>query len=205
MNPKAKILITLAVALVVIAAGVTTSMLFIAGVRPGVATSGTGPIGGPFTLVATHGATVSDQTYRGKWEIIYFGYTFCPDACPVALSKLSLALEKLGSDADKVQAIFITVDPQRDTQQVLAEYLKSFDSRVAGLTGPQAEIEKVIKEYRVYAAPQKTGGNNDYLVDHSSYFYLFDPQGTFRNVLDPSLSGEQLAERLRKEIGNRNG
>ena len=197
MNPKAKILITLAVALVVIAAGVMASMLFIAGVRPGVATSGTGLIGGPFTLVATDGATVSDQTYRGKWQIIYFGYTFCPDACPVALSKLSIALEKLGSDADKAQAIFITVDPQRDTQQVLAEYLKSFDSRVAGLTGPQAEIEKVIKEYRVYAAPQKTGGN-DYLVDHSSYFYLMDPQGTFRNVLDPSSSGEELAERLRK-------
>jgi len=204
MNPKAKILITLAVALVVIAAGVMASMLFIAGVRPGVATSGTGLIGGPFTLVAADGATVSDQTYRGKWQIIYFGYTFCPDACPVALSKLSIALEKLGSDADKVQAIFITVDPQRDTQQVLAEYLKSFDSRVAGLTGPQAEIEKVIKEYRVYAAPQKTGGN-DYLVDHSSYFYLMDPQGTFRNVLDPSSSGEELAERLRKEIGNRSG
>ena len=204
MNPKAKILITLAVALVVIAAGVMASMLFIAGVRPGVATSGTGLIGGPFTLVATDGATVSDQTYRGKWQIIYFGYTFCPDACPVALSKLSIALEKLGSDADKVQAIFITVDPQRDTQQVLAEYLKSFDSRVAGLTGPQAEIEKVIKEYRVYAAPQKTGGN-DYLVDHTSYFYLMDPQGTFRSVLDPSLSGEELADRLRKQIGNPNG
>jgi protein SCO1 len=204
MNPKAKILITLAVALAVIAAGVTASMLFIAGVRPGVATSGTGLIGGQFTLVATDGTTVSDQTYRGKWQIIYFGYTFCPDACPVALSKLSIALEKLESDADKVQAIFITVDPQRDTQQVLAEYLKSFDSRVVGLTGPQAEIDKVIKEYRVYAAPQKTGGS-DYLVDHSSYFYLMDPQGTFRNVLDPSLSGEQLAERLRKEIGNRNG
>jgi protein SCO1 len=140
MNPKAKILITFAVALVVIAAGVTASMLFIAGVRPGVATSGTGLIGGPFTLIATDGATVSDQTYRGKWQIIYFGYTFCPDACPVTLSKLSIALEKLGSDADKVQAIFITVDPQRDTQQVLAEYLESFDSRVVGLTGPQAEI-----------------------------------------------------------------
>jgi protein SCO1/2 len=204
MNPKAKILITLAVALVVIAAGVTASMLFIAGVRPGVATSGTGLIGGPFTLVATDGATVSDQTYRGKWQIVYFGYTFCPDACPVALSKLSIALEKLGSDADNVQAIFITVDPQRDTQQVLAEYLKSFDSRVVGLTGSQAQIDKVIKEYRVYAAPQKTGGN-DYLVDHSSYFYLLDLQGTFRNVLDPSLSGEELAERLRKEIGNCNG
>jgi protein SCO1/2 len=204
MNPKAKILITLAVALVVIAAGVMASMLFIAGVRPGMATSGTGLIGGPFTLVATDGATVSDQTYRGKWQIIYFGYTFCPDACPVALSKLSIALENLGSDADKVQAIFITVDPQRDTQQVLAEYLKSFDSRVAGLTGPQAEIEKVIKEYRVYAAPQKTRGN-DYLVDHTSYFYLMDPQGTFRSVLDPSLSGEELADRLRKQIGNPNG
>src|SRR4029077_7000506 len=132
MNPKAKILITLAVALVVIAAGVTASMLSIAGVRPGVATSGTGLIGGPFTLVATDGATLSDRTYRGKWQIIYFGYTFCPDACPVALSKLSIALEKLGSDADNVQAIFITVDPQRDTQQVLAEYLSHSTVALSG-------------------------------------------------------------------------
>jgi len=205
MNLKAKILIALALATIVLGAGMTAGALYVAVGRSLVATSGAALIGGPFTLVATDGATVSDRTYRGKWQIIYFGYTFCPDACPVALSKLSIALEKLGSDADKVQAIFITVDPQRDTQQVLAEYLKSFDSRVVGLTGPQAEIDKVIKEYRVYAAPQKTGGNNDYLVDHSSYFYLFDPQGTFRNVLDPSLSGEQLAERLRKEIGNPNG
>jgi protein SCO1 len=204
MKPKTKLLLTLALATIVLGAGVTAGALYVLGARPDVATSGTGLIGGPFTLVATDGATVSDQTYRGKWEIIYFGYTFCPDACPVALSKLSLALEKLGSDADKVQAIFITVDPQRDTQQVLAEYLKSFDTRVAGLTGPQAEIEKVIKEYRVYAAPQKTGGN-DYLVDHSSYFYLMDPQGAFRNVLDPSSSGEELAERLRKEIGGHYG
>jgi protein SCO1/2 len=201
MNPKSRLLFAVAVALVVISVGVTASVLFVAGVRPGVATSGTAQIGGPFTLVATDGATVSDRTYRSKWQIIFFGYTSCPDACPVALSKLSIALEKLGPDADKVHAIFITIDPQRDTLEILAEYLKSFDSRIVGLTGSQAQIDQAIKEYRVYAAPRKTGGA-DYLIDHSAFFYLMDPQGTFRNVLDPSLSGEEIADRLRKEIGN---
>jgi protein SCO1/2 len=201
MNPKSRLLFPVAVALVVISVGVTASVLFVAGVRPGVASSGTAQIGGPFTLVATDGATVSDRTYRSKWQIIFFGYTSCPDACPVALSKLSIALEKLGPDADKVHAIFITIDLQRDTREILAEYLKSFDSRIVGLTGSQSQIDQAIKEYRVSAAPRKTGGA-DYLIDHSTFFYLMDPQGTFRNVLDPSLSGEEIADRLRKEIGN---
>jgi protein SCO1 len=201
MKPKSRPLMALIVALVAAAGVVTAGALFLAGGRPRMIASGTALIGGPYTLIAADGATVSDRTYRGKWQVIYFGYTYCPDACPVALTKLSLALEQLGADASKLQALFITVDPERDTQQVLSDYLKSFDSRIVGLTGSKAQIDGVAKEFRVYVAPQKSGGS-DYLVDHSAYFYLMDPRGNFISVLAPDLSGEQIADRLRKEMSH---
>ncbi len=158
-------------------------------------------IGGPFTLVATDGKTVTDQTYRGKWLFIYFGYTFCPDACPTALNNISVALEKLGAEADKIQPLFITVDPKRDTPQVMGDYLKSFDPRIVGLTGSQAQTDGVAKAYRVYVAPQENGGD-DYAVDHSAYFYLMDPQGKFVNVIAGDVPGDQMADKLRKMMAH---
>ena len=97
--------------------------------------SGTADIGGPFTLKTTVGTTVTDETYRGKWVAIFFGYTFCPDACPTALSNMSGALKKLGKDAEKIQPLFITVDPDRDTSQVMSAFLDAFDHRIVGLLG----------------------------------------------------------------------
>jgi len=131
--------------------------------------SSSAAIGGPFTLVDTSGNAVSDRTYRGKWMLIYFGYTFCPGACPTALSNMSVALDKLGRKADAIQPIFITVDPKRDTSQAMAGYLKSFDRRIVGLSGTPTQAEAAAKAYRVYVAPQKSDGD-DYLVDHSAYF-----------------------------------
>lgn len=146
-----------------------------------VATSGTAAIGGPFTLVATDGQMVTDQTYRGKWLLIYFGYTSCPDACPTALNSMSVALEKLRSHADRLQPLFVTIDPERDTRDAVGKYLTSFDSRIVGLTGTEDEIERVIKEYRLYVSREKPGaGGKDYLVSHSSYIYLMDPQARSR-------------------------
>ncbi len=158
-------------------------------------------IGGPFTLVAPDGKTVTDQTYRGKWLFIYFGYTFCPDACPTALNNISVALEKLGAEADKIQPLFITVDPKRDTPQVMGDYLKSFDPRIVGLTGSQAQTDGVAKAYRVYVAPQENGGD-DYAVDHSAYFYLMDPRGKFVNVIAGDVPGDQMADKLRKMMAH---
>jgi protein SCO1/2 len=168
---------------------------------PKVATSGTAAIGGPFTLASTNGNNVIDQTYRGKWLLIFFGYTFCPDACPTALNNISIALEKLGADAGKLQPLFVTVDPRRDTREVLSEYLKSFDSRIVGLTGPQDQIDRVVKEYRVYVASQKSDtGDDNYLVSHSAYIYLMDSQGKFVNVIQGSEGGEEIAAWLRKQM-----
>lgn len=168
--------------------------------QPAYTRSGTATIGGPFTLVATNGQNVSDQTYRGKWMLIYFGYTSCPDACPTALTMISAALGKLGADADKLQALFVTVDPQRDTRQVMADYIKSFDPRILGLTGTQAEIDRVIKEYHLYVSRDKSDSSGDYLVSHSSYIYLVGPNGKFVNVIQGNEGGEQIAAWLRKEM-----
>jgi protein SCO1 len=201
-------------ALMTVALAITGGILWARGPTPQIVTSaaaivgktvtsGAAAIGGPFTLAATNGQTVSDRTFRGKWLVIYFGYTYCPDACPIALSNVSVALQKLGLDASKLQPLFITVDPQRDTQQLMADYLKSFDSRIIGLTGTQAQIDRVIKEYHLYVSRQKpSDGNVDYLVDHSAYIYLMNPQGQFVNVIQGSEDGEAIAAWLRKEMAH---
>lgn len=163
-------------------------------------TTGKADIGGPFTLVSTNGEIVHDQSYRGKWLLIFFGYTFCPDVCPTSLNNVSIALESLGSVASDIQPLFITVDPQRDTREVLAAYLKSFDSRILGLTGSQAEIDRVTKGFRIYAESQRSEGNDNYLVSHSAYVYLMDSQGVFVNVIQGTTSGEEMAGWVRKEM-----
>lgn len=164
-------------------------------------TTGTASIGGPFSLIGTNGEAITDQTFRGKWLLIFFGYTFCPDACPTTLNNMSVALEKLGSDADKLQPLFVTVDPHRDTLEVMTDYLKSFDPRILGLTGTQDQIDIVIKEYRIYAASQKSATTgDDYLVSHSAYVYLMDRQGKFVNIIQGSESGEEIGAWLRKEM-----
>jgi len=151
--------------------------------------------------VSTKGESVTDQSFRGKWLLIFFGYTFCPDLCPTALANVSVALEKFGTDTSRLQPLFITVDPQRDTRDVMADYLQSFDPRILGLTGTQAQIDSVTKEYRVYVALDKTErSGNDYLVSHSAYLYLMDPQGKFVNVIEGNEGGDAIAAWLRKEM-----
>jgi protein SCO1 len=154
-------------------------------------------IGGPFSLTAPDGTTVTDQTYRGKWLLVYFGYTFCPNTCPTTLLEIAAALKRLGPDAAKVQPIFITVDPKRDTPDVLAKYLQSFDPRIVGLTGTPAQIAAVAKEYGVYYVPHQSGeGANDYLIDHSTYLYVMDPQGQFVQAFDADTPADRVADDL---------
>src|SRR5262245_22984597 len=163
-----------------------------------VVSTGTATIGGPFTLVATNGQMVTDKTYRGKWTLIYFGYTFCPDACPTVLTNLSIALNLLRNEADKVQPLFITVDPKRDTRQVLADYLKSFDPRIIGLTGSKEQTAAVAKAYRVYVESSPAESSDNYLVDHSSYVYLMDPSAKFTGVIAGATPGDEMAAQLHK-------
>jgi protein SCO1/2 len=154
--------------------------------------------GGPFSLIDGSGATVTDQTYRGKWELVFFGYTYCPDLCPTTLNTISDALTALGPLADKVQPLFITIDPKRDTQAVMRDYVKNFDPRIVGLTGSPEAIAAVAKEYKIYYAVHRTGdGPDDYLMDHSGFVYLMDPAGRFVRVLSGETAARAMADKLR--------
>jgi protein SCO1/2 len=200
MTRRSAFIVVFAIALLALGSAWVTIALITNRV-PERTSSSSAQIGGPFTLVTADGKDVTDQTYRGKWLLMYFGYTFCPDACPTTLNDMSEAFDKLGSDASKVQPLFITVDPKRDTPQAMADYLKSFDPRIVGLTGSQAQTESVAKAYRVYVAPQKTDGD-DYLVDHSSYIYVVNPQGKFVNVIAGNAAGAEMAKKLREMIAH---
>src|SRR5207249_6700387 len=157
-------------------------------------------IGGLFTLTSPDGTTVTDQTYRGKWLLVYFGFTSCPDSCPTALLEISAALEKLGPDAD-IQPLFITVDPRRDTPAVMGNYTQSFDPRIVGLTGTPQQIAAVALEYGVYYEPRQSGpGAEDYVMDHGTYLYLMDPEGKFVRGLDADTPGERIAEAVRGAV-----
>ncbi|KAB1072986.1 SCO family protein [Methylobacterium planeticum] len=156
-------------------------------------------VGGPFTLKAPDGTTVTEQTYRGKWLLVYFGYTSCPEICPTTLFNLAAAMKHLGSEASNLQPIFITLDPERDTPVVMGEYVRSFDPRIVGLSGDPREIEAVIRAYGAYVARHAGGSSaRDDLLDHSNYIYLMNPAGLFVRAVDPEWSGEEVASKLRE-------
>jgi protein SCO1 len=155
-------------------------------------------IGGPFTLSTAEGATVTDQTYRGKWLLVYFGYTSCPDSCPTMLLDIATALKELGPDAAKVQPLFISVDPQHDTPQVMQQYTQSFDPQILGLVGTPQQIAAAAQEYGVYYVRHRTGPSiNDYVIDHSTYLYVMDPEGKFVRAFHSDASGKRIAGVLR--------
>jgi len=154
-------------------------------------------VGGPFALEDRSGKQVTDRNFRGKYMLVYFGYTFCPDVCPTTLNEVADALDHLGSKAEQVQPIFITVDPKRDTPAVIGQYVAAFTPRLIGLTGSDEQIAKVAQEYRVYYAEHRTGpGPNDYTMDHSSVLYLMGPDGRFIAPIRADEDGAQMAVEL---------
>jgi len=158
-------------------------------------------ISGAFTLIGTDSATVTENTYRGKIQVVYFGYTYCPDACPTTLNTIASALAELGPLADRIQPLFITIDPQRDTREVLAQYVKSFGSRVVGLTGTPEQIAAAAKAYGVYYAQYKTASAPDgYLMDHTSVVFVMNEDGRLVATFAPEASAAQMAARLRTLI-----
>ena len=135
-------------------------------------------LGGPFALTDQDGVVRTEKDYRGKYTLVFFGYTYCPDVCPTTLAVMSAALDKLGAQADKIVPLFITVDPKRDTPEKLKSYLASFP-RFVGLTGKDSDIAAVAKEYRVYYREHPPENGGEYTVDHSGVVYLMDPNGAF--------------------------
>ncbi len=154
-------------------------------------------IGGPFHLIDQNGKTVTDADLKGKWSLIYFGYTHCPDACPTALNDIAIALDQLGPKRDAVRPVFITVDPERDTSAALKDYVTAFDAPILALTGTPDEVAQAAKGYRVYYAKHPEAGG-DYSMDHSSVIYVMDPQGRFTASFTHESAPEQIAERLKK-------
>ncbi len=180
------------------------AIAILAGWLPGIGGPASRPvaIGGPFTLTDGAGRTVTDRSFRGKYMLVYFGYTFCPDVCPTTLTEVADALDKLGARADQVQPLFITVDPARDTAPVVGQYAAAFSPRLDGLTGSAEQVAAVAKEYRVYYAPHRTGPNPaDYTMDHSSILYVMDPQGRFDGIIRADEGADAMAADLSKFVG----
>lgn len=157
---------------------------------------GAGP-GGPFQLTDHNGRTVDQSILDGRWSAVFFGFTYCPDFCPTTLQALRAAEAELGRDADKLQVIFVSVDPERDTPAALKAYVadESFPEGTIGLTGTPEQVEQVTKAYRAYY--RKNGEGDAYLVDHTSAVYLMDPKGRFVRVLAAGMTPGQMAEQIR--------
>jgi protein SCO1 len=158
----------------------------------------TAAIGGPFQLVDQDGRTVSDRDFKGRPFLVFFGFTNCPDVCPTTLFEISEVLRALGPDADKVNALFVSVDPERDTPDKVKDYLSSFDPHLRGLTGTPAAIDAMAKAYRVYV--KKVPQENGYTVDHTAIVYLMDKDGRFVAPFSLKRRTEEAAADLRKYL-----
>jgi protein SCO1/2 len=189
-------LASLAAGALVLASGLTAC----APHRTAAQSQGDGP-GGPFRLVNQDGKSVDQSVLKGKWSVVFFGYTFCPDFCPTTLTTLGQAMDQLGPKANDAQVVFITVDPARDTPAAMKTYISSrvFPKNMMGLTGTPAQIAQVAKAYVVYY--QKDGTGPNYSMDHSTALYLMNPEGSFARViadgLTPQEDARQIAEAMR--------
>ena len=167
----------------------------------GQVSSGSALIGGPFSLTDQSGRKVTEKDFLGKYMLVFFGYTYCPDVCPTELQVMSAALDSLGARADDIQPVFITVDPQRDTPEVMKQYVANFHPRLLGLTGSPEEIAQVAKAYRVYYSKvDNNSGPDAYLMDHSSIIYMMDRQGKFLRHFTYSTDAPALAKALEAAI-----
>lgn len=154
-------------------------------------------VGGPFQLVDTSGRTVDQDVLKGKWSVVFFGFTHCPDICPTTLFEMGQVEPLLGAEAAKVQTVLISVDPQRDTVEQMRAYVANpaFPKRLIGLTGSPAQVDVAAKAYRVFY--QKSGEGPDYQVNHAAYSYLMNPKGRLACVLPYELTPEQTAAKIR--------
>ncbi len=154
-------------------------------------------IGGPFRLTDHRGRAVSAADFLGSYVLVYFGYGFCPDVCPMDLHNIGVAVDELGADAERVIPIFITVDPDRDTVAFLKDYVTAFHPRMVGLTGDPERIAEVAKAFRVYYAKVADADGHDYQMDHTPYVYLMDPDGNFVTMFRSNTAPNEIAAEVR--------
>lgn len=190
--------------LVVLVAGATIGVLVSNDVRDTVlGTSGNGTgianIGGPFQLTDHTGKTVTEKDFLGKPTAMFFGFTHCPDVCPTTLYEMTTWLEDLGDDADKLNIAFVTVDPERDTPDLMADYISAFDPHISALTGTPEQVEKIVKAYKVYRrkVEQEDG---EYTMDHTATIYLMDADGQFTGTIAYGESEDIAMEKLKRLV-----
>jgi len=163
--------------------------------------SGVALVGGPFTMTDQTGRRVSEKDFLGKHMLVFFGYTYCPDICPTELQVMMAALDQLGEQAEKVQPVFVSIDPARDTPEVMKAYVENFGPRLIGLTGSPEEVAAMAKAYRAYYAKSgDTSSPDAYLMDHSSIIYLMGPDGRFRKHFTYTTDAQRLAGELREQL-----
>ena len=157
-------------------------------------------IGGPFTLTDHHGNAVTEASYPGKYLLVFFGYTYCPEVCPTTLSTMADALDILGDDAVKVRPLFVSVDPERDTPEQLAMYVRHFNPRLIGLTGTAEQVAAAAQVYRVYyrKVEEKGAAADEYLMDHTAIAYLMGPDGAFKVHFSQNVDAETMARRIKE-------
>lgn len=195
---------TLLLALLIgLAAGVMTAVLLVAvpSGAPTVRSTGKALVGGPFSLVAPSGQRVTEKSFAGRPMLVYFGFTHCPDVCPAGLQVIAAALDRIGDKSKGMTAVFITVDPERDTPELIGKYVASFHKDIVGLSGSPDDIAGVTKAYRVYARKvpiEQSPG--EYNVDHSSFMYLMDRNGAYMKHFPHSVDAGELADALAKAI-----
>lgn len=183
-------------AIVIVAAG----WIVLRPSAPRVQSFGEPAIGGPFQLVDQHGAAFTDQSLKGRPSLVFFGFTHCPEVCPTTLAHMTAWLKGLGPGADKLNVVFVSVDPERDTVKEMARYLSAFDPRIHGLTGTPAQTDKIASEYHVYHKKVPLP-NGDYTVDHSAAIYELDKNGKFAGVLTYEEPDQEALASIRKLIG----
>ncbi|MBO6782832.1 MAG: SCO family protein [Alphaproteobacteria bacterium] len=157
-------------------------------------------IGGPFELTDHTGARFSSESFAGNYALVYFGYTFCPDICPTELGQMAIAIDELGDDGARVSPVMITIDPKRDTPEVLSEYVPLFHERLIGLTGSEEEIRAVATRYRVFYQRFDDPNYTEYLMDHSSFVYLIGPDGTIAAMFRYGTPPEEMASTIRQHM-----
>lgn len=162
--------------------------------------SGTALIGGPFTLIDKDGKTVTDTDFRGRYMLVYFGFTHCPDICPTGLLLIGNALEQLGSKGQQIAPVFITLDPERDTPAIMGQYVSHFSERLIGLSGSPEQVRQVAEAYKVYYRKTDATPGADYMIDHSGYMYLMGPDGTYLTHFPHQISESALKDGLAKFV-----
>ena len=194
-------LLTVIVAAFLIGALGSAALLVLGGHGPMVETTGKALIGGPFTLVDQTGRTVTDQDFRGRYMLVFFGFTHCPDVCPAELQVMSASLDELGPKADEIVPIFITLDPERDTQEAMGAFVKNFGSRFVGLTGSPEAIAAAADAYRVaYAQIYEDTRKPDYSIDHSGLVYLMGKDGEYITQFPYGTPAAKMTETLRRYL-----